>query len=133
MEGSALPKPERKEMKTLPVEQLSPFSQKATSSDVFEMDDMELAAGLWHFRTERTPGRCMGCRDTSRQVTPCPPVPLLPQQPRRWGKNHEKSSGGCPLTPEKGRKAGGSNTAAGHVFWPAWVTALVECIFPRIL
>lgn len=46
MEGCALPKLERKEMKTLPVEQLSPFSQKATGSGVFEMYDMELAAGL---------------------------------------------------------------------------------------
>ena len=133
MEGCALPKPERKEMKTLPVEQLSPFSQKATGSDVFEMDDMELAAGLWHFRMEWTPGRCMGCRDTSRQGSLWPPAPLLPQQPIRWRQNHEKSSGRSPPTPEKGRKPGGSNIASGHVFLPVRVTALVKCIFPRIL
>ena len=45
-EGCALPKPEHREMKTLPVEQLTSFLREAKDSGVFEMYYVELATGL---------------------------------------------------------------------------------------
>ena len=45
-EGCALPKPEHKEMKTLPAEQLQSFLQEAKESGVFELYYLELATGL---------------------------------------------------------------------------------------
>ena len=45
-EGCALPKVERKEMKTLPVEQLTSFLREAKESGVFELYYVELATGL---------------------------------------------------------------------------------------
>ena len=45
-EGCALPKLEHREMKTLPVEQLTSFLREAKDSDVFEMYYVELATGL---------------------------------------------------------------------------------------
>ena len=45
-EGCALPKLEHKEMKTLPIEQLTSFLREATESGVFEMYYLELATGL---------------------------------------------------------------------------------------
>ena len=45
-EGCALPKLEHKEMKTLPIEQLTSFLREATESGVFEMYYVELAARL---------------------------------------------------------------------------------------
>ena len=45
-EGCALPKLEHKEMKTLPIEQLTSFLREATESGVFEMYYVELATGL---------------------------------------------------------------------------------------
>ena len=45
-EGCALPKPEHREMKTLPVEQLTSFLREAKDSGVFEMYYVELAARL---------------------------------------------------------------------------------------
>ena len=45
-EGCALPKPEHREMKTLPVEQLTSFLREAKDSSVFEMYYVELATGL---------------------------------------------------------------------------------------
>ena len=45
-EGCALPKLEHREMKTLPVEQLTSFLQEAKESGVFEMYYAELAARL---------------------------------------------------------------------------------------
>ena len=45
-EGCALPKLEHKEMKTLPVEQLTSFLREAKESGVFEMYYVELATGL---------------------------------------------------------------------------------------
>ena len=45
-EGCALPKLEHKEMKTLPIEQLTSFLQEAKDSGVFEMYYVELATGL---------------------------------------------------------------------------------------
>ena len=45
-EGCALPKLEHREMKTLPVEQLTSFLREAKDSGVFEMYYVELATGL---------------------------------------------------------------------------------------
>ena len=45
-EGCALPKLEHKEMKTLPIEQLTSFLREAKDSGVFEMYYVELATGL---------------------------------------------------------------------------------------
>ena len=45
-EGCALPKLEHREMKTLPVEQLTSFLREAKESGVFEMYYVELATGL---------------------------------------------------------------------------------------
>ena len=45
-EGCALPKVERREMKTLPVEQLQSFLREAKDSGVFELYYLELATGL---------------------------------------------------------------------------------------
>ena len=45
-EGCALPKLEHREMKTLPVEQLTSFLREAKDSGVFEMYYIELATGL---------------------------------------------------------------------------------------
>ena len=45
-EGCALPKLEHKEMKTLPIEQLTSFLREAKDSGVFEMYYVELAARL---------------------------------------------------------------------------------------
>ena len=45
-DGCALPQLEHKEMKTLPVEQLSSFLREAKDSGVFEMYYVELATGL---------------------------------------------------------------------------------------
>ena len=45
-DGCALPKPEHKEMKTLPVEQLTSFLREAKESGVFELYYIELATGL---------------------------------------------------------------------------------------
>ena len=45
-DGCALPKLEHKEMKTLPVEQLTSFLREAKESDVFELYYIELATGL---------------------------------------------------------------------------------------
>ena len=45
-DGCALPKVEHKEMKTLPVEQLTSFLQEAKDSGVFELYYVELATGL---------------------------------------------------------------------------------------
>ena len=45
-EGCALPKVEHREMKTLPVEQLSSFLREAKESGVFELYYVELATGL---------------------------------------------------------------------------------------
>ena len=45
-EGCALPKLEHREMKTLPVEQLTSFLKEAKESGVFEMYYIELATGL---------------------------------------------------------------------------------------
>ena len=45
-EGCALPKLEHREMKTLPVEQLTSFLREAKDSGVFEMYYLELATGL---------------------------------------------------------------------------------------
>ena len=45
-EGCALSKLEHKEMKTLPIEQLTSFLREATESGVFEMYYVELATGL---------------------------------------------------------------------------------------
>ena len=45
-EGCALPKLEHKEMKTLPIEQLTSFLREAKESGVFEMYYVELATGL---------------------------------------------------------------------------------------
>ena len=45
-EGCALPKLEHKEMKTLPIEQLTSFLWEAKDSGVFEMYYVELATGL---------------------------------------------------------------------------------------
>ena len=45
-EGCALPKLEHREMKTLPVEQLTSFLREAKESGVFEMYYIELATGL---------------------------------------------------------------------------------------
>ena len=45
-DGCALPKLEHKEMKTLPVEQLTSFLQEAKESGVFELYYIELATGL---------------------------------------------------------------------------------------
>ena len=45
-EGCALPKVEHREMKTLPVEQLTSFLQQAKESGVFELYYLELATGL---------------------------------------------------------------------------------------
>ncbi len=45
-DGCALPKLERQEMKTLPVEQLASFLREAKESGVFEMYYIELATGL---------------------------------------------------------------------------------------
>ena len=45
-EGCALPKLEHKEMKTLPVEQLTSFLREARDSGVFELYYVELATGL---------------------------------------------------------------------------------------
>ena len=45
-DGYALPKLEHKEMKTLPVEQLTSFPQEAKESGVFELYYIELATGL---------------------------------------------------------------------------------------
>ena len=45
-EGCALPKLEHKEMKTLPIEQLTSFLREAKDSGVFEMYYIELATGL---------------------------------------------------------------------------------------
>ena len=45
-EGCALPKLEHREMKTLPIEQLTSFLQEAKDSRVFEMYYVELATGL---------------------------------------------------------------------------------------
>jgi len=45
-EGCALPKLKRKEMKTLPVEQLTSFFREAKDSGVFELYYVELATGL---------------------------------------------------------------------------------------
>ena len=53
-EGCALPKLERKEMQTLPVEQLASFLREAKESGVFEMYYVELATGL------RRGGNCWG-------------------------------------------------------------------------
>ena len=44
--GCALPKVEKKEMRTLPVEQLTSFLREAKESGVFEMYYVELATGL---------------------------------------------------------------------------------------
>ena len=45
-EGCALPKVERKEMQTLPVEQLTSFLREAKESGVYEMYYIDLATGL---------------------------------------------------------------------------------------
>ena len=45
-EGCALPKLEHREMKTLPIEQLTSFLREAKDSGVFEMYYVELATGL---------------------------------------------------------------------------------------
>ena len=45
-EGCALPKLEHREMKTLPIEQLTSFLREAKESGVFEMYYVELATGL---------------------------------------------------------------------------------------
>ena len=45
-EGCALPKLKRKEMKTLPIEQLASFLRDARNSRIFEMYYVELATGL---------------------------------------------------------------------------------------
>ena len=45
-EGCALPKLEHREMKTLPIEQLTSFLREARDSGVFEMYYVELATGL---------------------------------------------------------------------------------------
>ena len=45
-EGCALPKLEHREMKTLPIEQLTSFLREAKDSEVFEMYYVELATGL---------------------------------------------------------------------------------------
>lgn len=45
-EGCALPKLEHREMKTLPVEQLTSFLREAKKSGVFELYYVELATGL---------------------------------------------------------------------------------------
>ena len=45
-EGCALPKLEHKEMKTLPIEQLTSFLREARDSGVFELYYVELATGL---------------------------------------------------------------------------------------
>ena len=45
-EGCALPKLKRKEMKTLPIEQLASFLRDARNSRIFEMYYVELAARL---------------------------------------------------------------------------------------
>ena len=45
-EGCALPKVERKEMQTLPVEQLASFLREAKESGVYEMYYIDLATGL---------------------------------------------------------------------------------------
>ena len=45
-EGCALPKVEHREMKTLPVEQLTSFLREAKESGVFELYYVELATGL---------------------------------------------------------------------------------------
>ena len=45
-DGCALPKPEHKEMKTLPVEQLTSFLREDKESGVFELYYIELATGL---------------------------------------------------------------------------------------
>ena len=45
-EGCALPKLEHREMKTLPVEQLTSFLREAKDSGIFEMYYVELATGL---------------------------------------------------------------------------------------
>ena len=45
-QGCALPKVEHKEMKTLPIEQLTSFLREAKESGVFEMYYVELATGL---------------------------------------------------------------------------------------
>ena len=44
--GCALPKVEKKEMKTLPVEQLTSFLREARESGVFELYYLDLATGL---------------------------------------------------------------------------------------
>ena len=45
-EGCALPKLEHKEMKTLPIEQLTSFLREARDSGVFELYYVEVATGL---------------------------------------------------------------------------------------
>ena len=45
-DGCALPKVEHREMKTLPVEQLTSFLREAKESGVFELYYVELATGL---------------------------------------------------------------------------------------
>ena len=45
-EGCVLPKLKRKEMKTLPIEQLAAFLRDARNSRIFEMYYVELAARL---------------------------------------------------------------------------------------
>ena len=45
-DGCALPKVEHREMKTLPVEQLTSFLWEAKASGVFELYYVELATGL---------------------------------------------------------------------------------------
>ncbi|WP_417293149.1 site-specific integrase, partial [Dysosmobacter sp.] len=45
-DGCALPKAERKEMQTLPVEQLTSFLREAKDSGVYELYYLDLATGL---------------------------------------------------------------------------------------
>ena len=133
-EGCALPKLEHREMKTLPVEQLTSFLREAKDSGVFEMYYVELATGLrtgraarpqmggHRFRTWQPPGETADRPDQRRGGGgPAENEKRLPDAAA--GGGHDS----CPKTAEERKSAAAPGYSPHPPAAPSRRTASSTC------